>query len=138
ILVHSNGLILIDFECGHAGDAAFDLGFFLSHLILKAIHMSRQFPAERDRYLELIKRFWKAYGRKIDERRWRPPGLELRALAHAAACLLARVDGKSPVEYLDQADQVRVRRLALGAIGRRPEEFDALLDLLDEDLLAPG
>ena len=35
ILVHSAGLILLDFECAHAGDAAFDLGFFLSHLLLK-------------------------------------------------------------------------------------------------------
>ena len=42
ILVHSGGLILLDFECAHAGDAAFDLGFFLSHLVLKAIHMGRR------------------------------------------------------------------------------------------------
>ena len=38
ILVHAHGLILLDFECAHAGDAAFDLGFFLSHLLLKTIH----------------------------------------------------------------------------------------------------
>ena len=40
ILVHAGGLILLDFECAHAGDPAFDLGFFLSHLVLKAIHTS--------------------------------------------------------------------------------------------------
>ena len=37
ILVHAGGLILLDFECAHAGDPAFDLGFFLSHLLLKTI-----------------------------------------------------------------------------------------------------
>ena len=49
ILVHSEGLILLDFECAHAGDAAFDLGFFLSHLLLKAIRGSAndQLLAER-------------------------------------------------------------------------------------------
>ena len=40
ILVHAGGLILLDFECAHAGDPAFDLGFFLSHLLLKAIRTS--------------------------------------------------------------------------------------------------
>ena len=37
ILVHQQGLILLDFECAHAGDPAFDLGFFLTHLLLKRI-----------------------------------------------------------------------------------------------------
>ena len=41
ILVHSGGLILLDFECAHRGDAAFDLGFFLSHLLLKTIPSGR-------------------------------------------------------------------------------------------------
>lgn len=31
ILVHAGGLVLLDFECAHAGDPAFDLGFFLTH-----------------------------------------------------------------------------------------------------------
>ena len=37
ILVHAGGLVLLDFECAHAGDPAFDLGFFLTHLVLKEI-----------------------------------------------------------------------------------------------------
>ncbi len=44
ILVHSGGLILLDFECAHAGDPAFDLGFFLSHLLLKTIRMATDRP----------------------------------------------------------------------------------------------
>ncbi len=37
ILVHRGGVVLLDFECAHAGDPAFDLGFFMTHLLLKAI-----------------------------------------------------------------------------------------------------
>jgi 5-methylthioribose kinase len=36
LLIYGNSLMLIDFEVGHYGDPAFDLGFFLSHLTLKA------------------------------------------------------------------------------------------------------
>ena len=42
ILVHSGGVILLDFECAPSrSDPTFDLGFFLSHLILKSIHFGR-------------------------------------------------------------------------------------------------
>src|SRR5262249_60276599 len=97
---HTHGLIPIDFECAHAGDAAFDLGFFLSHLILKTIHKSWRLPTVRDRYVDLIGHFWSAYRRRIDSSRWRPSGPEPRALPPAAACLLARVGGTRPVAEL--------------------------------------
>ncbi len=48
ILVHKNGLILLDFECAHAGDPAFDLGFFLTHLLMKTM-------ARRDRTRSLCR-----------------------------------------------------------------------------------
>ena len=132
ILVHAHGLILLDFECAHAGDAAFDLGFFLSHLFLKTIHMGRRLPAARPVYLELIGRFWAAYLRRIDQGSWRRPDLVSRAIEHTAACLLARVDGKSPVEYLEPAEQVLVRRLAIAALRDSPGDLEAMLGLLDD------
>ncbi len=59
--MHKRGLILLDFECAHRGDAAFDLGFFLSHLIMKTIHASPRDRALASRYTELAPRFWIAY-----------------------------------------------------------------------------
>ncbi len=53
LLVSAGGLMLVDFETGHYGDPAFDLGFFLSHLVLKAC---LQAPGTR-RYLELTEQF---------------------------------------------------------------------------------
>jgi 5-methylthioribose kinase len=129
ILVHSGGLILLDFECAHAGDATFDLGFFLSHLLLKTITMERRSPGNGPRYLELAHRFWRAYLDRIGQGSWRPRGLVPRAIEHAAACVLARVDGKSPVEYLDPAAQELARRLAIVSLRARPESWDQMLGL---------
>lgn len=138
ILVHSGGLILLDFECGHAGDAAFDLGFFLSHLLLKTIHRQRRDPASRVRYEELTLHFWTAYLDRIEVGSWRSEGLVPRAIRHTTACLLARVDGKSPVEYLDEDERSVVRGLALEAIARRPRTWPELLGLLEPRLHEPA
>jgi 5-methylthioribose kinase len=131
ILVHACGLILLDFECAHAGDAAFDLGFFLSHLLLKTIRAAshdRQIAAE---YLNLAQNFWRNYL----ERR----GLELtaqndlvgRGALHAAACSLARVDGKSPVEYLGAQEQSIARTFAREALVTKPATWGDLCIILD-------
>ena len=61
ILVHSGGLILLDFECAHAGDATFDMGFFLSHLVLKTIHAAATDRQLASRYLGLTPLFWHSY-----------------------------------------------------------------------------
>jgi 5-methylthioribose kinase len=134
ILVHSEGLILLDFECAHRGDATFDLGFFLGHLMLKTIHMAKAAPGARRRFVDLSLRFWDAYLERIGTGPGRPEGLVPRAIDHAAACLLARVDGKSPVEYLDPARQELARRLALEALQTRPRTWDEMLRLLEQQL----
>lgn len=138
ILVHSGGLILLDFECGHAGDAAFDLGFFLSHLLLKTIHRRRRDPASRVRYEELTLHFWGAYLDRIEAGPWRSERLVPRAIRHTMACLLARVDGKSPVEYLDETERSIVRELALEAIQGRPRSWPELLGVLEPRLHDPA
>src|SRR5262249_56393550 len=60
ILVHSAGLVLLDFECAHAGDPAFDLGFFLTHLVLKEVRSIVAGGGARPRYLGLTQDFWGA------------------------------------------------------------------------------
>ncbi len=134
ILVHRGGLILLDFECGHAGDAAFDLGFFLSHLLLKTIHLHHREPASRPRYEELTLHFWSAYLERIDKGPWRARDLVPRGIRHTAACLLARVDGKSPVEYLDEPERELVRGMALEAISHPPPTWPEMLRLLESRL----
>ncbi len=110
LLVHEHGVMLIDFEVGHFGDPAFDLGFFLSHLVLKTIHSM----PEHNAFLELLETFWETYRRTADDT---IPADELRSLAergarNTAGCLLARVDGKSQIDYLDEVQRDHVRTLA--------------------------
>jgi 5-methylthioribose kinase len=110
ILVHADGLTLIDFEVGHFGDPGFDLGFFLSHLVLKAIRAGDQCHD----YLQLTDSFWARYRERLLPTSGENEFTTLveRGIANAAGCLMARVDGKSRVDYLDAAAQETVRRLA--------------------------
>jgi 5-methylthioribose kinase len=121
ILVHSRGLTLVDFETAHAGDPAYDVGFFLSHLMLKSLRDNEPGRAERaDRFHELMAAFLAAYdaqnpaaepdGRQRDDSFEPPPGA---ARWHMLANALARVDGKSPVDYLSEPVRGEVRRVCL-------------------------
>jgi 5-methylthioribose kinase len=113
LLVHRDGVTLVDYETGHWGDPAFDLGFFLSHLVLKAIKHDTQ----QRRYFDLTRAFWDRYRTHTDSAAPREPGLAFsdlmrRAIDHFALCALARVDGTSPVDYLpEELKREAVRRL---------------------------
>ncbi len=132
ILVHQAGVILLDFECAHAGDPAFDLGFFLTHLLLKRIRAEATNHSLALRYTELATLFLDAY---LDLRALDATvraGLICRAVLHTAACCLARVDGKSPVEYLDAQSQAVARSFARESLRTEPRTWDALLEQLNE------
>jgi 5-methylthioribose kinase len=112
VLVAPNGhLILLDHEVAHWGNPAFDIAFVLNHLCLKAL----KFPSRTDAYLASARACWAAYKDEV-------PSTFQRAEAHTAQLLgglmLARVDGKSPVEYLETVgEQERVRSVARELIG---------------------
>ena len=130
ILVYANGLTLVDFETAHFGDPAFDLGFFLSHLLLKAV---RARPRDRP-YLGLIDAFWAAYRARLGNALDADRALLCRANAHTAACALARVDGKSPVDYLDAEAQDAVRRFATAALPAHPETWTDVLQIAAQEM----
>jgi hypothetical protein len=98
-------IILIDFEVIHFGDPSFDAAFLLNHLLLKARHR----PDRAARMAELAEAFWHTLTAGL------PPSLdwfEASAIAHLGCLHLARIDGKSPAEYLDAASRERVREAA--------------------------
>jgi len=134
ILVHDGGLVLLDFECAHAGDPAFDLGFFLTHLALKRIHKGSQEPNDEPNYRALLDAFWSAYLDRVGDRLGTRAELTRRAVEHTAACLLARVDGKSPVEYLDARGREVARDSAIALFAARPETWEGMLAILDAAL----
>ncbi len=126
LLISSAGLFLVDFETGHYGDPAFDLGFFLSHLLLKAC----QKTPDHARYFALAETFRAQYDTILAAK---IPADELsnlwtRGVQNLAGCAWARLDGKSPVEYLtDLGKQQRIRRLCREVFEQRPCDLNELL-----------
>lgn len=105
--------VFLDAECAWFGDPAFDPAFCLNHFLLKAMHM----PHNAEPLLDGFRRFWDAYEACVD---WEPPAeIRLRTATLLPGLLLARIDGKSPVEYITEdreRDKVRdVARAALAA-----------------------
>jgi 5-methylthioribose kinase len=131
ILVHSQGIILLDFECAHAGDAAFDLGFFLSHLLLKAIRAAANDQAFARRYIDLTPPFLASYVDRRELDAAAQTDLIRHAIQHVAGCTLARIDGKSPVEYLDATGQAIARSFAREALLNGPTTWDDLCSTLE-------
>ena len=107
ILVGPQGPVFLDAECAWYGDPAFDLAFCLNHLLLKGIWL----PEFKFNYLDCFDSLSNAYSEKIG---WEDKiGLEQRAASLLPGLLLARVDGKSPVEYLtSDSDKKLVREFA--------------------------
>jgi len=123
ILTHARGFTLVDYETAHFGDPTMDLGFFLSHLVLKAI---KHHPAHQ-RYFDLTRVFWEAYAQRISYR----PFAELQtdALAHFGVCILARIDGTSPVDYLPEPPKRdAARRLGVRTLLERPTNWETVLE----------
>jgi fructosamine-3-kinase len=122
MMVTPRGLFFIDYECAHFGDPAFDSAFCINHLVLKSFHRPRQAAG----YLRLARLFFTWTAALL------PPdacGYFERATArHLAFLMLARVDGKSPVEYItDEAARNRIRSTAKTLIARRAAKLEDCL-----------
>ena len=112
ILVGPDGPVFIDSECAWYGEPAFDLAFCLNHLLLKCVWVSHAVG-------RLFIAFSRLASTYLEAVTWEPrEDIEKRAAHLLPALFLARVDGKSPVEYVTedtQRDAVRrvARRLLL-------------------------
>lgn len=120
LLVGENGVMAIDFEVIHYGDPSFDSAFLLNHLILKSFHL----PHLADRFTALARRFWNTLLERLSEdRAW----LEAATLRHLGCLMLARVDGKSPAEYLTAGERDAVRQFARRLILEPPATLEEAL-----------
>ncbi|MGH7042314.1 MAG: phosphotransferase [Acetobacteraceae bacterium] len=131
ILAGPSGPVFLDADCAWWGDPAFDLAFCLNHLLLKCLWT----PSARAGLLACFDALAASYRAGIA---WEPPAaLEARAAHLLAGLFLARVDGKSPVEYITaEADKDRVRRVARALLATRPDRLAALRDAWAAELAA--
>jgi aminoglycoside phosphotransferase (APT) family kinase protein len=113
ILRGPGGPVFLDAECAWWGDPAFDLAFCLNHLLLKCLWT----PSATAGFLACFDALADTYRTHVA---WEPQhALEARAARLLPGLFLARVDGKSPVEYITtDADRNRVRRTARALLTR--------------------
>ena len=107
ILVSPDGPVFLDAECAWYGDPAFDLAFCLNHLLLKCLWV----PRARAGFMECFDALAGAYLKAAPFQ-----DVEQRSASLLPALLLARVDGKSPVEYLTDSQKEFVRGMARGLL----------------------
>jgi 5-methylthioribose kinase len=123
ILIGPQGPIFLDAECAWYGDPAFDLAFCLNHLLLKGLWV----PVRRKAFLKCFDALSAAY---LEGVAWEAAAaIESRAASLLPGLLLARVDGKSPVEYLTAAaDKDFVREVAGRLLQSPPATLAAIRD----------
>jgi 5-methylthioribose kinase len=123
VLVREGTLVLLDHEVIHFGDPAFDLGFSLTHFLSKAHHL----PGMREDFADAARFYWATYREIVEELPW-AADIEERVVRHTLGCLLARVAGRSPLEYLDEGELALQREAVLALLPYPPESVPGLVE----------
>ncbi|MBS1852348.1 MAG: aminoglycoside phosphotransferase family protein [Acidobacteria bacterium] len=121
-LLYQDKLILLDYEVMHFGDPAFDVGFAMAHFLSKAHHL----PRHHDQVAAGAERFLAVYRRQVAALAWAGE-LEPRMVRHSLGCSLARVAGKSTLEYLSREEMERQRHALLPLLANPPATVDGLI-----------
>lgn len=126
------GPVILDAECAWYGDPAFDAAFCLNHFLLKAAVADT--PAAHDALLHGFATFSDSW---LGGARWEPSAsLEARVATLLPCLLLARVDGKSPVEYLDAQAAARVRQAACQLLEQQPLRLSHIQEFWSQEICA--
>jgi 5-methylthioribose kinase len=122
-------LLLLDFEVAFYGDPAYDVATLINHLLLKCFHLKTPWRAG----MIAIDAFWQSYLHTADAAL--AADIAEQAGPLLGALLLARVDGKSPVEYIQDAPTQELVRATGRAIMQLPShELDAAIDYAADQL----
>ena len=110
--------IVLDFEVMHTGNPVFDLGFVSAHLLCK--YLRTEDPAHKNPLRKTALAFIDSYARTCN--------IEVaKSLPHHVAVIaLARVEGVSPVNYLDEAGKARVQSVTKAALANPQITFEGL------------
>ncbi len=115
----TNPLLLLDFEVVHWGDPAFDIAFCINHLLIKSIVNSH-----------VQQEYFRAVTALMDGYRDEQPGvdwgeLQAETRLQLGCLMLARIDGKSPVEYIkDGPTKETVRRVSRFVLQEQPSAME--------------
>ena len=121
ILLSGDRLLLLDYEIVHWGNPALDSGMMIAHLMLKAFCA----PQWGKRYIAGIRTLWSSYLGSVE--RFDPVLLELLTARMMPFLMLARLDSKSPVEYLQGQAKDRARAFSIGFITHPSSTLEPIL-----------
>lgn len=130
ILIRADRLVVLDCEVAWYGDPTFDVAFFLSHLFLKSLYFAPEMRGLED----LIAAFWRTYAGARSSAN--AAVVEQRLVRLLLMLLLARVDGKSPVEYLSQRKQEFIRTFVHRHLPSSPESLAEMCDIWFAEIIA--
>ncbi|WP_188113338.1 phosphotransferase [Nocardioides humilatus] len=122
ILIGPRGPVLIDAETAVWGDPSFDVAFCVNHLLLKCLLPDAAVTDLVGSAEALTRTYLSHASWELDAE------IAERAGALLPALMLARVDGRSPVEYLDATAQDAVRRFAIPLIRHRSLDLLGVFD----------
>ncbi len=132
VLPGSGRFWVLDPEAAHLGDPSFDIAFLLNHMLLKAVRVRRSSATLLQAFFHMAR----AYASEI---RVFPSGwIEERACRGLGLLLLARVDGKSPAEYLGERERDIVRRSGTRVILERPRRYPGVAEIVSEEMNTTG
>ena len=125
ILIKGNTPLILDAETACWGDPVFDLAFCNNHLLLKSLLLD----GLGKKLLNLSFKFVKNY---IDNISWEDKNsFTKRLLDITPLLLLARVDGKSPIEYFKLKQQEITRQLGKHILTDEVKTLEQLYSILD-------
>ena len=123
VLVRDGRVILLDHEVIHFGDGAFDVGFAMTHLLSKAHHVK----SHRTQFIDAARMFWQTYYLIVRDSDW-AVGMETASVRHTMGCLLARVAGRSPLEYLNASQRSQQQQMVLRLVSSGIERMEDLIN----------
>jgi tRNA A-37 threonylcarbamoyl transferase component Bud32 len=122
ILLGRDGPVLLDAECAWFGDPAFDPAFCINHLLIKSVKL----PHAADAFHAAIRGLADGYAAHVA---WESSSaLMERVVSLIPALSLARIDGSSPVEYLNEYERNTVRDIGRELLATPPTTLDELID----------
>jgi 5-methylthioribose kinase len=129
VLVDGDVRWLLDFEVAHWGDPAFDVAFLCNHLLIKAVYLAREGPTGGDVDCDCL-RAARAVRDAYRDRRTPREGFWADVATELGVLMLARIDGKSPVEYAGEPTRERLRAVATATLRGEARSFDGVVDLV--------